>query len=333
MIDSAFQNLRFATFDIAIEALEKLTLPEYKGSTFRGGFGAEFKKVVCVNPAETNCNCCMLRSHCPYFQIFETKADEAARRSLKISDDAPRPFVLEPPITSQREFRPGERLTFRLIVIGKYTEYLPYFVFVFDEVGQRRGLGRWSPEGRGKFKLLSVSSGGKRIYSGETKAFDGHFEVQTVETIFCNHASHNSQRLRLKFITPTRIEVDHKTRMLRDPGDFKTFIIPLYRRLSLLQSLYCSQYLEPYSHREVETLARGVRLVHSDLRWFDWERYSNRQKQRMTFGGFLGEVTFEGDLTPFLPMILLGEYLHVGKYTTFGLGKYEVLVPNQKNGK
>jgi len=42
-------------------------------------------------------------------------------------------------------------------------------------------------------------------------------------------------------------------------------------------------------------------------------------------GGFLGEITFEGELTEFLPFLKLGEYLHIGKGTVYGLGKYEIV--------
>jgi CRISPR/Cas system endoribonuclease Cas6 (RAMP superfamily) len=60
------------------------------------------------------------------------------------------------------------------------------------------------------------------------------------------------------------------------------------------------------------------------LRRYDWERYSSRQEQRINMGGFVGEITFEGDLRPFMPLIEAGEVLHVGKGTAFGLGRYEV---------
>jgi CRISPR/Cas system endoribonuclease Cas6 (RAMP superfamily) len=42
-------------------------------------------------------------------------------------------------------------------------------------------------------------------------------------------------------------------------------------------------------------------------------------------GGFLGDITFEGDLAEFLPVIKLGEFLHVGKGTVYGMGKYEMI--------
>ncbi|MDI7261613.1 MAG: CRISPR system precrRNA processing endoribonuclease RAMP protein Cas6, partial [Thermodesulfobacteriota bacterium] len=34
---------------------------------------------------------------------------------------------------------------------------------------------------------------------------------------------------------------------------------------------------------------------------------------------------FEGDFEPFMPFLLLGEFIHVGKGTSFGLGKYEIM--------
>ncbi len=48
----------------------------------------------------------------------------------------------------------------------------------------------------------------------------------------------------------------------------------------------------------------------------------------MKLGGIIGNVTYAGDLTPFLPFIVLGKYIHVGKGATFGLGKYEIIVDN-----
>ena len=59
-------------------------------------------------------------------------------------------------------------------------------------------------------------------------------------------------------------------------------------------------------------------------RWYDWERYSARQDIRMKMGGFIGKVSFEGELNEFIPFVKLGELLHVGKGTSFGLGRYVI---------
>ena len=46
----------------------------------------------------------------------------------------------------------------------------------------------------------------------------------------------------------------------------------------------------------------------------------------MSLGGVTGTVTYEGDLSDFIQLLRLGEYVHVGKGTSFGLGKYEIYV-------
>jgi hypothetical protein len=60
------------------------------------------------------------------------------------------------------------------------------------------------------------------------------------------------------------------------------------------------------------------------LRWWDWTRYSARQKREMTLGGLLGHWTIEGDLKRWLPLLWIGQWLHAGKNSTFGLGGFEL---------
>jgi CRISPR/Cas system endoribonuclease Cas6 (RAMP superfamily) len=43
----------------------------------------------------------------------------------------------------------------------------------------------------------------------------------------------------------------------------------------------------------------------------------------MQFGGVVGSVAYQGYLSEFLPLMDLAEKLHIGKQSTFGLGKIE----------
>ncbi|WP_207679521.1 CRISPR system precrRNA processing endoribonuclease RAMP protein Cas6 [Desulfonema magnum] len=74
--------------------------------------------------------------------------------------------------------------------------------------------------------------------------------------------------------------------------------------------------------RGLNYAAEEVKTVSSNLYREDAVRYSNRQKRRMPFGGMPGEITFEGDMTPFRPFLLPGEWVHVRKKTSFGPGQY-----------
>jgi hypothetical protein len=42
----------------------------------------------------------------------------------------------------------------------------------------------------------------------------------------------------------------------------------------------------------------------------------------MSLGGVIGTWRLEGPLAPFAPFLQLGEWLHVGKEASFGLGQY-----------
>ncbi len=324
----SLNKLYFSVFTFTAEVTEEIIISEYKGSTFRGGFGNSFKKLVCINPKEKDCLRCMINTSCSYFKIFEGHADEETRNSLKITETAPRPYVLEPPVTIKRKFDVGEVFQFNLTLVGWAVDYLPYFILVLENLGVKYGVGKRVNGNRGKFRIMNIRSGGKVIYSHDKKVL-----VQSENKIDINSSEQirPAKRIKLNFITPTRIEVDGEIRLLDKPEDFKTFIIRLYGRLFRLQEIYCSDNTKEYSHSKVETMSKQVKLVHSKLRWTELERikkdYSQEKvsKRKMKYGGFTGEVIFEGNLEPFYGMIKLGEHLHVGKHYTFGLGKYEIL--------
>jgi len=172
-VESPLQNFRFAQFKFTIKALDCLNLPEYKGSALRGGFGYAFKKVVCALKTK-ECSECLLKEKCIYSYVFETPPP-ADTRMMRKYPSAPHPFVLLPPLEDDRIYGPGENLEFQLTLIGKAIDYLPYFIYTFEELG-KMGLGK----GRGKFNLDEVretverfkKERGKedqRIYSGKEK--------------------------------------------------------------------------------------------------------------------------------------------------------------------
>ncbi len=71
-------------------------------------------------------------------------------------------------------------------------------------------------------------------------------------------------------------------------------------------------------------LASQVKVTASGLRWQELQRYSNRQQRTIDLDGFVGTLEIEGDLAPFGPLLRTAEVLHLGKETTFGLGRLKV---------
>ncbi|MGP8330291.1 MAG: CRISPR system precrRNA processing endoribonuclease RAMP protein Cas6 [Methanosarcinaceae archaeon] len=315
------QSFTWASFQFILQAKEMLYLPPYKGAALRGGFGNSFRKVCCVMPRQ-DCKDCSLNQNCAYSYIFETPRLENMPTQFQAAN-MPHPFVIEPPETDRREYQAGELIKFGLTLVGKSIPFLPYFVFAFDQLG-RMGLGK----GRGKFALTEVLAvedlqqpAQIPVYNGQTQILNGNFKEWRLQDLFPPAAQHPAEQIRLKFVTPTRIL---QRNQLIKALPFALFIRTLLRRISLLGVIHCDGGWDLPYKQIIEQAEQTVRNARSDLTWVDWERYSTRQHQRMHFGGFVGTTEYAGELSPFLPLILLGQYLHVGKNTTFGLGKYRI---------
>jgi len=284
-----------------------------------------FKQVVCVLKRQS-CDECLLKGKCVYSYIFETPHTEALKAKYH-SSDYPHPFVIEPPLEQKQEYEPGKTLDFNLLLIGKGIDYLPYFIFAFEELG-RRGIGR----GRGKYHLEKVEAlthpgrqQGKVIYDGVSKTLSAGYKVKDFDEIREEvlNQDHPTRRLTLHFLTPTRIK--HWGKLTKDV-DFEILLRGLLRRILLLSELHCDGELQIDCQTLIERAKTEVKTTEKSLVWYDWERYSRRQDTRLKMGGFVGRITFEGDLDDFLPYVLAGEYLHIGKGTVYGLGKYRIVM-------
>lgn len=319
-LTQTLSSLRYARYTFEIEATEPLYLPAYKGSTLRGAFGWAFKGATCMTKT-FDCPPCLLKTECPYHTLFESEAPPDTAKALRMGRQAPHPFVLEPPETSRLEFAPGERLTYHLVLVGRVIAQLPFFIHAFTRMGTHQGLGR----GRGKFKLLAVTDHtGRPIYDPTSGDLDAGYATPVP---VAPNLTAPVTTLKLRFITPTRImtRMNRPKSMLMTPehnDDFWVLAETLYHRLYNLTQLYCKPTVAPYHTQDIVYHAVPVRLVHANVHWHDWKRYSNRQKRSMKLGGFVGDVQFEGPLTPYAPLFHLGQTLHIGKGTTFGLGRY-----------
>ncbi len=294
-----------------------MVLPAYKGAVLRGAFGNTLKGLACVVPVG-NCKSCTRSRQCLYVGLFEPVPPPDYPLAGKF-EQAPPPFVLNPPLTQCRTFRPGEALHFELVLIGGAVHALPYIIVAFQKVG-RRGLERE----RGQYEIVRVD-----LLRGEEAI--PVFDPFTQTLVSCppvpvharddRSASVNS--LNLQFLTPLRLK--EKGRLV-SRLTFPLLFDRLLQRLSLLAALYGSGNGLP----EFGTLrgrAQNIRADGDDLYWYDWERYSGRQQSAMKFGGLQGKIRFAGELGPFLPLLRAGESLNVGQLTTFGLGRYKIDLP------
>ena len=147
---------------------------------------------------------------------------------------APHPYVLIPPLEDRNNYQPGEKITFFLTLIGRAIDYLPYFIYTFNELGER-GIGR----GRGKYQLNMVDAydtNGRWVLIYQID--DRRLNRSSFRLTPGHHKEFSSKDclLTLNLETPTRIVYQGR---LSKELDFHVIVRNLLRRVSLLSYFHC----------------------------------------------------------------------------------------------
>lgn len=289
-------------------------LPPYKGSTFRGAFDMSLKDITCV-PKSDDCAGCPLQKKCVYFRVLEVEPCKSAQKS----GDHPHPFVIEPPESTQQNFAAGDMFDFDLLLFGFTNEILPYFVYAFEEMG-RRGLGKFLGGRRPGFRLLKVTSHSHMIFDSNDRTVNpGNPTDLSLQT---NPDSDDTQERQLTIRLQTPLRLKFKNRFAEELP-FHLLVRSMLRRISSLNNSWGSGE-PPLDYSGLIKRAEEIRIVDSSLEWLDWSRFSNRQQTRMQLGGITGAITYAGKLEEYLSLVRYCEIVHLGKNTTFGLGKIKM---------
>jgi hypothetical protein len=293
-------------FEFTVET--PIRLPEYAGSALRGAFGNALRRTACMT-REKDCKPCPLYRTCPYPAIFETPAP--ANHALQKFSQIPNPYVVEPPPWGEKLYEPRETLVFHLVLIGQAIKQLPLVVFAWQRAFEH-GVGR------GQARLEKVWRDNQIVFD----AADSELREHTALLPSAPDGPPSGQAVTLRFQTPLRLQHNGKP-IGQDELTARNLLVGLIKRTALMTEFHLGQKLDLDFH----ALAEQAAAVGSkkQLHWRDWTRYSARQKQEMALGGVIGDWTLHGDLAPFHPFLHLGQWLHVGKNATFGLGHYQLL--------
>jgi len=317
---AALDHVHLLYCRFTLKAMTPLHLPPYKGSAFRGGFGHALKRMACTEP-ERVCDTCVHPDRCVYAYLFETKIEPHGAGEEMI----PRPFVLVPPMETYSHYAPGDVMTFDVVLVGDAIAYLPYFIAGMNELG-RQGIGK----SKGRYMITGVqclrpNAPAYALYSGPDDRFEELRPTTTGAELAAQYRDVSPTQLTLSFLTPTRLKF--QGHLLNQAPPFHVIMRRQLDRLAEL-SLFFHDTPLALDMRAWKRQAETICLVQSQVVPYDWERYSNRQRTRMKLSGVVGTATYAGELSPFLPLLALGEWLHVGKGATFGLGKYRVVLEN-----
>lgn len=322
-------SLRTTHLWFSVRATTLLELDTASGSALRGSFFGAIWSRFCTNQDAPSCVACPLHTLCPVSAIVAPLREENPR-----GQDIPRPYVIVPPLEGAKRYQPGEPFSFGLTLIGSIVQLLPYILLSIPSL-EEGGIGRPVQENagqRGRFRIERIETVHPFTAERQTLYAEGQMQTQTpaitveAEEWSRRAAQLDQARLTLRFLTPLRlVDREHLVKQAR----FRPLIHRLLERYLALEHHYGNPQASLSREEKEEYLNQSAQIscVADHTTWLEFQSYSQRQKRSTPISGLLGEATFEGDLAPFLALLVAGECLHVGKNAVKGNGKYHIVRP------
>lgn len=277
-------------------------LPYHSGSLLRGVLGRSLRRVGCADvehPCEADC--AQLGS-CAYSRLFDPPAPEPApHRLLHGVTRAPQPLIPLFPPPGRLEFKTGDAFELGARLLGPVRPEDGFRLTAALEGMADFALGR--DEGQVVFEQISQRGPRERPVTLEPR-------------------EDRPQRLRVDFETPAWLEQRGR---LMDDMDCPALFRAVHRRLTTVCALYGSlarDHDEEFARRD--RLVEAITTVERRITAVQWERHALEREERHPMKGILGFIVFEGAVDEFLPLFRMAEVTHIGKATSYGLGRIRV---------
>lgn len=285
-------DITYLPLRISLIALSRAELPAYLGSTLRGVVGTTLYHI----------------DRGAYQYLYENGKREQGKQ------DIVKPYILIPPAAcgTKKIVEKGELLEFELVLLGDAVKYASALIEALKKI-EMFGMGAY----RYKFCLSQViHSREQRILWREGVSYLS--EINPVKLPCYGLA--NVTGAVVKLCTPLRIR---RGGQLLEHISFHTLIRNITNRMVRITERYGGR-IDTDEIERIQSLAEEIEITREKLWVNHLERYSNRRKEKMDFSGLLGEIEYRGDMTPFVPWLFAAQTLHIGRNTTFGMGKIQI---------
>ncbi len=306
--------LRVSRFWLRARCRGDLELSDFSGSLLRGVFGAALRDLVCITGA-SHCDGCALRSRCSYAVWMETPAPDRSHL-LPPGAASPHPWLLEPPQGALR-ISAGAHLEMRFLLFGRAHAQLGLCLLAF-----RRALA----QGLGASRVALDLDGIRREDETDWSPVERYVPPQASPIVVPTTIRNVTLELR----SPLRILRQGKV-LPPDRLQFVDFFSALQRRLGLLEAFHEDAPSPDWDYRLALEAARSCTWKVEDAKWVCRERYSYRQERPMKWTGVVGKYHIANLPDILWPVLYRGQWIHVGKNTTFGFGEYQIVPSNFTN--
>lgn len=297
-------NLIHLVFTLKLEAdtadrYALFGLRPYFTESFREGSG-------CGSASDKHCT---RGDECLFHQTFSQhlSADPAAlRRYQKPS----LPFVFRIPVLPSTPNR-GSVVELGLVLAGSAMNFVTYYIAALEGVLQRSDFRRRMAASLMKTESIGYD-GNRTLIMEPGKGTDrGLISTLSLEGLR-ESAVFAPDTVKVSIVTPMQIMIKGKP---LTKFSFSPFIRALFRRVSSM-AYYYGGGEEGHDYKWLAGQSLLVECTEAEFRWVEWGG---------KLSGIVGWGTFQGDLADFHPFLSAGEYLHVGKGASFGLGRFELI--------
>lgn len=298
-----YPELPFSEYRFLFKSTGKISFSEYTGSMWRGAFGHALRKLSCCSQTP-HLACCV------YSKLFEPSHHNFIDNGLtKSNQTLPVPYVFRVQRSAAVELTRNDWFSVDLVLIASANEHIELVIEAMKCAG-RNGLGKT----KGSAELVEVVQSNQFGNQSVIYADGLFFEVDKLTSI---PELYSCDAARLHFLTPINLSNEDK--------EFSTtrFLMGVVRRVSLLQRIYGHNILD-VDYRWLKQLTESVNS-NANVWVAGWNRHSTRKKSFQPVKGWMGEVFLQGEALHHLwPYLYLGQWLHTGKMTNIGLGRYQL---------
>jgi hypothetical protein len=277
----------------------------------RDDFMSAFREAVCRR--ENGCEVCSERDGCSYHSTFSQAVSED-RTAVKRHQKPSLPFVFDFPLLPVPPNK-GKEIEIGLVLAGTAInhvhDYITATCVLFDPASADREV----TGSVVRVESATVSDWRNRVMENGGPVASDEISTISVRDI-AETQTLDPNRISLTITAPMRLLHDGKP--VRELT-FPFFIRPLLRRISSLAFYYYGDGLE-VDYKWLSSLSESVKIAENGFHSAGWaEEYGGER-----FAGLTGSGVLEGALSDFHNFLLLGEYFHVGKGASFGLGRYRI---------
>lgn len=297
-------NIPYIKLKFYLTLTEDSILPKDKVSALRGGMGEMLLRQNCIN--DRNCSTCNYKKPCI---VYKTLYTQMKKKPAFMHGDDSVGYLIE--CENYREyFKAGDHFFFYLVLFGDNIVYFGQYLHVFRQLGMS-GIGKTGA----KYIISDIKNIKGVSILKENQPIMSNYCPETVYDYVIrreNELNIKGRKNELVFHTPVSLKYcgEYIQEFQAEP-----VFLAIYRRIMMLD-YFVEIYLDVFQMNEYPRIKRQTSILRTV------QRFSTTQNRKIFLKGLVGSIVFD-DISPeYLPYILAGELLHIGKSSSFGFGRF-----------